>query len=88
MTFTHNGKAERSHGIDQERFYRTLSFFSLGDLREQGARWMKRYNSTPRMVLDLRTPDQVEFAKLRELMLTTGEIRCPKLERRLTSSDS
>ena len=84
----HNGKVERSHRIDQERFYRTLRFFSLADLREQGARWNKRYNSTPRMVLGLRTPDQAEFAKLRELMLTTGEIRCPKLERRLTSSDN
>ena len=84
----HNGKVERSHRIDQERFYRTLSFHSLGDLREQGSRWMKRYNSTPRMALGLKTPDQVEFAKLGELMLTTGEIRCPKLGRRLTSSDS
>ncbi len=35
-----------------------------------------------------RSSDQVEFAKLRELLLTTGEIRCPKLGRRLTSSDS
>ena len=84
----HNGKVERSHRIDRERFYRTLSFYSLGDLREQGSRWMKRYNSTPRMALGLRTPDQMEFAKLRELLLTTGEIRCPKLERRLTSSDN
>ena len=82
----HNGKVERSHRIDQERFYRTLAFHSLGDLREQGARWMKRYNSMPRMVLGLKTPDQMEFAKLRELLLTTGEFRCPKLERRLTSS--
>ena len=32
--------------------------------------------------------DQVAFAKLHESMLTTGEIRCPKLERRLTSSDN
>ena len=84
----HNGKVERSHRIDQERFYQTLSFHSLGDLREQGSRWMKRYNSAPRLVLGLMTPDQMEFAKLRELLLTAGEIRCPKLGRRLTSSDS
>ena len=81
----HNGKVERSHRIDQERFYRTLSFFSLGDLREQGARWMKRYNSTPRMVLGLKTPDQAELEKLRKLLDTTGEVRCPKLMKRLTS---
>ena len=53
----HNGKVERSHRIDQERFHRTLSFYSLEDLREQGARWMKRYNSPPRMALRLKTPD-------------------------------
>jgi len=74
--------------INQERFYQTLSFFSLGDLKEQGPRWMKRCNSTPRMALGLRTPDQVEFAKFHELMLTASETRCPKLERRLTSSDN
>ena len=84
----HNGKVERSHRIDQERFYRALSFYSLGDLREQGARWMRRYNSTPRIVLKLRSPDQAEVEKLRELLDTTGEIRCPKLLRRLTSSES
>ena len=32
--------------------------------------------------------DQVDFAKFRELMLTAGKIRCPKLERRLASSDN
>lgn len=84
----HNGKVERSHRIDQEHFYRTLSFYSLDDLKEQGARWMKRYNSTPRMVLGMKAPNEVELAKLRELLLTTGEIRCPKLERCLTSSDN
>jgi len=51
-----------------------------------GARWMKRCNSAPRTTLGLRTPGQVEFAKLRELVLITGEIRRPKLKRRLTSS--
>jgi len=84
----HNGKVERSHRIDQERFYRTLSFSSLGDLREQGARWMRRYNSTPRMVLGLMSPDQAELAKLRELADTTGEVRCRKLIKCLTSSDN
>lgn len=38
----HNGKVERSHRIDQEKFYRTLLFHSLKDLREQGARWARR----------------------------------------------
>ena len=84
----HNGKVERSHRTDQEKFYRNLSFFSLGDLREQGERWNRRYNSTPKMVLGLLSPDQAELAKLRELAQTTGEVRCPRLAKRLTSSDN
>lgn len=84
----HNGKVERSHRIDQERFYRNLSFFSLGDLRAQGARWNRRYNETPRMVLNLRSPNQVEIEKLRKLMQDTGEVRCPKLLKRSTSIES
>jgi len=84
----HNGKVERSHRIDQEKFYRTLSFYSLSDLREQGKRWNARYNATPRIVLGLRSPDQAELEKLVELELTTGEIRCQKQRRRPTSSDN
>ena len=57
----HNGKVERSHRLDQERFYRTLSFHSLPDLREQGARRMRRYNSTPRMMVGLMSPNQAEL---------------------------
>lgn len=31
----HNGKVERSHRTDQDKFYRRLSFYSLEDLRKQ-----------------------------------------------------
>lgn len=81
----HNGKVERSHRIDQEKFYRTLLFHSLKDLREQGARLARRYNEMPRMTLKLRSPNQAELELLRALMDTTGEVRCPKLLKRLTS---
>lgn len=81
----HNGKVERSHRIDQEKFYRTLSFHSLGDLREQGKRWMKRYNSAPKAVLGFRSPDQAELDGLSRLLRDTGEARC---HRRLTCLDS
>ena len=84
----HNGKVERSHRIDQEKFYRFLKFFSLADLASQGARWNKRYNETPRMVLKLRSPNQVELEKLKRLMQDTGEVRCQKLLKRLTSFDN
>ncbi len=84
----HNGKVERSHRIDQEKFYRTLRFHSLDDLRSQGARWNRRCNEMPRMVLKLKSPNQVELEKLMKLMQDTGEARCPKLIKRFTSIDN
>ena len=81
----HNGKVERSHRIDQDKFYRNLKFYSLDDLRYQGYLWNKRYNNLPKLVLGFKTPNEVELEKLTELLETTGEIRCPK---RLTSSES
>lgn len=84
----HNGKVERSHRVDQEKFYRSLRFYSFDDLASQGARWMKRYNGTPKMALGLRSPNEVELEKLAKLMHDTGEVRCPKLLRCLTSSDN
>ena len=84
----HNGKVERSHRIDQEKFYRTLRFYSLDDLRKQGKAWMDRYNSTPRMVLRLKSPNQAELDSLRRIMENTGEVRCPRLLKCFTSIEN
>jgi transposase InsO family protein len=54
----HNGKVERSHRNDNERFYQFLKFYSLDDLRQQGASYLKRSNNIPMYVLNLRTPNQ------------------------------
>jgi len=81
----HNGKVERSHRIDQDKFYKNLKFYSLDDLRYQGELWNKRYNNLPKFVLGFKTPNEVELEKLIELIETTGEIRCPK---RLISFES
>ena len=81
----HNGKVERSHRIDQDKFFRKLSFYSLEDLRKQGKAWNERYNNLPKIVLGFKTPNEVELEKLNQLMEDTGEIRCPK---RLTSFES
>ena len=83
-----NGKVERSHRIDQERFCRTLRFYSLADLASQGARWSRKYNDMPRMALKPRPPNQVEIEKLRKLMQDTGEARCPRLLKRFTSIEN
>lgn len=52
----HNGKVERSHRIDQERFYNHLKFFSYDDLLHQMKRYLYRYNNTPKPVLGWLSP--------------------------------
>lgn len=52
----HNGKVERSHRIDQERFYNYLRFYSYEDLLVQMKRWLIRYNKTPKPSLNWRSP--------------------------------
>ena len=54
----HNGKVERSHRNDNERFYSYLKFYSLEDLREQGKRYLKRSNNIPMSVLGYLTPKE------------------------------
>ena len=62
----HNGKVERSHRIDQDKFYKYLRFYSLEDLRYQGALWNKRYNNMPKAVLNFKTPNEVYNEKINE----------------------
>lgn len=54
----HNGKVERSHRNDNERFYSYLKFYSIEDLREQGARYVKRSNNIPMAVLKYLSPKE------------------------------
>ena len=57
----HNGKVERSHRKDQERFYYNRVFYSLEDLRNLGAEWRKEYNNFPMRPLEWLSPN--EFLK-------------------------
>ena len=43
----HNGKVERSHRNDQERFYNHLKFYSFDDLQQQMKRYLYRANNIP-----------------------------------------
>lgn len=52
----HNGKVERSHRNDNERFYSFLTFYSLEDLRRQGKQYLRRANNIPMSVLGYKTP--------------------------------
>ena len=61
-TPTQNGKVERSHRKDQERFYYKRVFLSLDDLKEKGRRWLREYNNFPMRPLNWMSP----IEKLRE----------------------
>ena len=54
----HNGKVERSHRCDNERFYNNLKFYSLEDLRYQAKLYLKRSNNIPMSVLNYKTPNE------------------------------
>lgn len=50
----HNGKVERSHRSDNERFYKWLRFYSFEDLLKQMKAYLKRSNNIPMSVLKSR----------------------------------
>jgi len=62
----HNGKVERSHRNDNERFYNNLTFDSLEDLRRKGKKYLERTNKIPMAVLGYKTP----LEKRRELIIS------------------
>jgi len=59
----HNGKVERSHRNDQERFYNFLKFYCYDDLLIQMKSYLRRSNRIPMQVLNWKSPIQ----KRREL---------------------
>lgn len=54
----HNGKVERSHRNDNERFYRFLKFYSYEDLLTQMKRYLYRSNRIMTSSLNWKTPVQ------------------------------
>lgn len=54
----HNGKVERSHRNDQERFYNYLRFYNLDDLQTQMKKYLYRSNRIPMAVLGWKSPAQ------------------------------
>ena len=59
-----NGKVERSHRKDQERFYYNKVFYSLEDLRNRAKYWIREYNNFPMRPLGWLSPKE----KLQEYM--------------------
>ena len=52
----HNGKVERSHRNDNERFYKELKFYSYDDLKLQMKAYLERSNNIP--ISTLKTRDK------------------------------
>lgn len=52
----HNGKVERSHRNDQQRFYSYLKFYSYNDLLKRMKSYLKRSNNIPMQSLNWLTP--------------------------------
>lgn len=56
----HNGKVERSHRNDNERFYKYLSFYSYDDLKLQMKNYLKRSNNIPMQTLNWLSPIEMK----------------------------
>lgn len=54
-----NGKVERSHKIDGERFYSRNEFTSVEDLKKKLKRYNSRYNNIAKKVLGFKSPNQI-----------------------------
>ena len=63
----HNGKVERSHRNDNERFYRYLKFYSLEDLKKQMRAYLYRSNRIPSSALSWLSP----LEKRKELLISS-----------------
>ena len=55
----HNGKVERQHRIDEQRFYKNMRMFSLEDGRKQLAVYQRASNNHIMTCLGMRSPNQV-----------------------------
>ena len=54
-----NGKVERSHRTDQEKFYDENKFKSFEDLKEKLKMWNQKYNNTKHCGLNGKTPNEM-----------------------------
>lgn len=63
----HNGKVERSHRNDQERFYNFLKFYSYDDLVNQMKRYLHRANRIPMSILGWLSPIDMQLSLMTEM---------------------
>jgi len=54
-----NGKVERSHKLDNDKFYNRQEFTSEADMNKKLSRYNTRYNNIARKVLGFKSPNQM-----------------------------
>ncbi|WP_242955239.1 DDE-type integrase/transposase/recombinase [Herbinix luporum] len=54
-----NGIVERSHRIDNERFYKKKRFISYREMEKSFYRYANRYNNIPKKILNFKTPNEI-----------------------------
>ena len=55
----HNGKVERQHRLDEQRFYSKMRMYNLADGRKQLAKYNKFSNNIPKSCHKYRSPNEV-----------------------------
>lgn len=55
----HNGKVERQHRLDEQRFYSKMRMYNLADGRKQLAKYNKISNNIPKCCLKYHSPNEV-----------------------------
>ena len=55
----HNGKVERQHRIDEQRFYSEMKMYNLADGRKQLAKYNRKSNNIPKICLGFLTPNEM-----------------------------
>ena len=67
----HNGKVERSHRKDQERFYYNKVFCSFEDLVNRAKYWIREYNNFPMRPLGWMSPKEKleEYEREKQLQI-------------------
>ncbi|MCL2370774.1 MAG: DDE-type integrase/transposase/recombinase [Firmicutes bacterium] len=93
----HNGKVERSHRTDQEKFYNYLTYENFDELNEKMADWLIRYNKTPSTVLRdrngkraMQSPldKRTELIEILKETANTQKIRFIKIRRKFIQKTS
>ena len=55
----HNGKVERQHRTDENRFYKKMKMYNLDDGRRQLAKYNEKSNNIPKICLGFLAPNEM-----------------------------